>query len=186
MQGGRQGGMIQGVVGERPRRELAGRVQGAGQQLVHGAPGRDQVRLCEIVDEQGALEMRAQKKSHWVARGELTLGGDDERLEQQVRAPQMRDSLVHVGVGDLNDGLGHQPRVPVVGSEHRVEARCLGALDGDGREPAAIRRHGEQGEGSRQVLAQPVYGTGLDALELRVVRQIKPPLGARGCKAVVG
>ena len=84
--------------------------------------------------------MRAQKKAHRVVPGELTLGGDDEGLEHQVRARQMRGRLVHVGVGDLDDGLGHQPSQPIVRSEHRVVARRGRAFRWERRRSRAVPR----------------------------------------------
>ena len=80
----------------------------AAQDRVHGSARCDELRLCGIVDEQCALEMRPQQSVNGVAR-KLVVSRHDEGFDHQMGLAKMADGLVVVAVGDLHGGLGLVP-----------------------------------------------------------------------------
>ena len=109
----------------------------------------------EVVDVQIAFEVGLEQFAQRVAKGELTVGGDAERLRDQVGFPEVAEHFVVVEVSGLHHGLRRLP-TPVLrgllGSalrcvEHGGGAAVLADLNDHGPHVLGISGTDEQGDG---------------------------------------
>ena len=77
--------------------------------------------------------------------GKMAVRRDRERLDHQMGAREMREQLVIIAVGDLDDELRHFPAPQFLGRRRGGEDREVGgiltALDRDRDQRGAARRH---------------------------------------------
>jgi hypothetical protein len=115
-----------------------------------------------------------------VLRGELAARGDADGLHHEVRRPEVRHGLVHVGVGHLEAVARHRPPLPVRRREHRPPG-----LELDRHRPQRpAARGGEHRPRAAEVLLPPEVRRARRAVEEREVdREDAPVVERRGERA---
>ena len=140
----------------------------------------DQCFHRQIVDEQGALEMRNQQRPERMDIGKIAAGGDGDGLADQMGAAEVDEQFVIIAVGDLDDEFRHLP-APFVRSRdrrrhHRIATAVLPALDSDRFQRRPARRDGEQGHRAVDIFCNPLPDTINKNLQRLVIAQIYPAL----------
>ena len=89
--------------------------------------------------------MRREQNKERMRGRQLVVRSNDERLDEQMRPPQMANGLVKIGVSDLDDGFRNEPVIAVPRQEDRIiRAWLRRALNCHWHERLSARRDGKQ------------------------------------------